>query len=98
MTEVERADTPAAILSLPLQNALTRPLRNAAARQGRVDYLSLWASQGGRLARRQPATTLITQLAHETEAVVRRLARSDNSLARLSSGYAGRAALALRPG
>jgi nitronate monooxygenase len=77
MTEIERADAPAAILPFPLQNALTRPLRNAAARQGRVDYLSLWAGQGVRLARRQPAATLIARLAHETETVVRRLARSD---------------------
>jgi nitronate monooxygenase len=77
MTEVERANAPAAIPPFPLQNALTRPLRNAAARQSRVDYLSLWAGQGVRLARRQPAATLIARLAHETEAVVRRLARSD---------------------
>jgi nitronate monooxygenase len=77
MTEVERAEAPEAILPFPLQNALTRPLRNAAARQGRIDYLSLWAGQGVRLARRQPAATLIARLAHEAEAVVRRLARSD---------------------
>jgi len=77
MTEVERADAAAAILPFPLQNALTRPLRTAAARQGRADYLSLWAGQGVRLARRQPAATLIARLAHETEAVVGRLARSD---------------------
>ena len=77
MTEVEHADAPAAILPFPLQNALTRPLRNAAARQDRADYLSLWAGQGVRLARRQPAAILIARLAHETEAVVRRLARAD---------------------
>jgi nitronate monooxygenase len=77
MTEVDRAEAPAAILPFPLQNALTRSLRNAAAEQGRADYLSLWAGQGVRLARRQPAATLIARLAHETEAVVRRLARSD---------------------
>jgi nitronate monooxygenase len=77
MTEVEHADDPAVILPFPLQNALTRLLRNAAARQDRADYLSLWAGQGVRLARRQPAATLIARLAHETEAVMRRLARSD---------------------
>jgi nitronate monooxygenase len=77
MTEVDRADAAEGILPFPLQNALTRPLRNAAAKQGRADYLSLWAGQGVRLARRQSAATLIARLAHETEAVVRRLARSD---------------------
>jgi nitronate monooxygenase len=77
MTEVDRADAPEAILPFPLQDALTRPLRNAAAKQGRVEFLSLWAGQGVRLARRQSAATLIAQLATETEAVVRRLAARD---------------------
>jgi nitronate monooxygenase len=74
MTDVERADTAEAILPFPLQNALTRPLRAMAAQQGRVEYLSLWAGQGVRLARRQAAAVLITRLAHETEAIVQRLA------------------------
>jgi nitronate monooxygenase len=73
MTEVDRADAPEAILPYPLQNALTRPVRNAAAKQGRGEYLSLWAGQGVRLARRQAAADLIARLAEETEAVVRRL-------------------------
>jgi NAD(P)H-dependent flavin oxidoreductase YrpB (nitropropane dioxygenase family) len=46
MTEVDRADAPGAILPFPLQNALTRPLRTAAARQGRAEFLSRWAGQG----------------------------------------------------
>src|SRR5262245_11948819 len=78
MTEVDRADAAAAILPFPWQNALTRPLRHAAAQQGRAEYLSLWAGQGVRLARRQPAASLIARLAHETEAVVRRLAGSED--------------------
>ncbi|MGH7404467.1 MAG: NAD(P)H-dependent flavin oxidoreductase [Candidatus Methylomirabilales bacterium] len=77
MTEVDRADGAEAILPFPLQNALTRPLRNAAAQQGRGEFLSLWAGQGVRLARRQSAAKLIAQLAHEIEAVVRRLAARD---------------------
>jgi len=76
MTEVDRADAPEAILPYPLQNALTRPVRNAAAKQGRGEYLSLWAGQGVRLARRQAAADLIARVAEETEAVVRRLAAS----------------------
>jgi len=76
MTEVERTDGAEALLPFPLQNVLTRPLRQAAARQGRAELLSLWAGQGVRLARRQTAATLIARLVHETEAVVRRLAAS----------------------
>jgi nitronate monooxygenase len=73
MTEVER-DGDAAILPFPLQNSLTRPLRTAAAKQGRAEFLSLWAGQGVRLARRQPAAELIARLAKETAEAVERLA------------------------
>jgi len=72
MTEVER-DGDAAILPFPLQNSLTRPLRAAAARQGRAEFLSLWAGQGVRLARRQPAAELVARLARETTEAVERL-------------------------
>jgi nitronate monooxygenase len=74
MTEFERSDAPAPILPFPLQNALTRPLRNAAAKQGRADFLSLWAGQGVRLARRQVAAQLVKCLAIETETTIRGLA------------------------
>jgi nitronate monooxygenase len=74
MTEIERADAPDAILPFPFQNALTRPLRSAAAKKGRAEFLSLWAGQGVRLARRQRAAELIAQLADEMAAAVRRLA------------------------
>ncbi len=73
MTEVERY-APDAILPFPLQNALTRPLRSAAAKRGRAEFLSLWAGQGVRLARRQSAAQLIARLAGEADVVVRRLA------------------------
>lgn len=76
MTEVERDASAGAILPFPLQNALTRPLRNAAAARGRAEFLSLWAGQGVRLARRQSAASLVARLATETEAVVRQLAAS----------------------
>ncbi|MGH9358159.1 MAG: NAD(P)H-dependent flavin oxidoreductase, partial [Terriglobia bacterium] len=75
MTEFDGA--PETILPFPLQNALTRPLRNAAAKQGRPEYLSLWAGQGVRLARRQSAAALVARLANETEAAVRRLQASE---------------------
>jgi nitronate monooxygenase len=74
MTEFDGADSARAILPFPLQNALTRPLRSAAAKQGRAEYLSLWAGQGLRLARHQPAAGLVARLASETEAAIQRLA------------------------
>jgi len=75
MTEVERRG--AAILPFPLQNALTRPLRAAAAKQGRAEFLSLWAGQGAGMARRESAGALVKRLVDETDAAVARLATSD---------------------
>ncbi|HEY0835055.1 MAG TPA: nitronate monooxygenase [Azospirillum sp.] len=63
-----------AVLPFPMQNALTRPLRTAAAAQGRAEFLSLWAGQGVRLARRQTAAELMARLVEETDAAVKRLA------------------------
>lgn len=62
-----------AILPFPWQNALTRPMRLAAARQDRADFLSLWAGQGAPLARRLPAGELVARLAEETAAALARL-------------------------
>lgn len=71
MNEVE-AHGPTANLGYPLQNAVTRPLRTEAARRDRAEYLSLWAGQGVRLARRGSAAALIARLAAEAdEATVR---------------------------
>ena len=63
MTEVEAA--PDAILPYPFQNALTRPLRSAAAKAGRAEFMSLWAGQGAPLARREPAAALVARLVDE---------------------------------
>ncbi|HEU0054450.1 MAG TPA: nitronate monooxygenase, partial [Longimicrobium sp.] len=49
MREVEERAVP--IPPFPLQNALTRPLRQASAARGDADALSLWAGQGVRLLR-----------------------------------------------
>jgi len=74
MTEVESEDSPGAILPFPLQNALTRPLRSAAAKQGRAEFLSLWAGQGSRMARRQSAADLVARLEIETKEAIRQTA------------------------
>lgn len=53
------------ILPYPLQNALTRPMRNAAAKVNIAGYLSLWAGQGVTRARSLPAAELIERLIAE---------------------------------
>ncbi len=73
MTAVEPDGNSEAILPFPIQNALTRPLRTAAAQQGRAEFLSLWAGQGVRLARRQSAADLVARLVNKTEAAIARL-------------------------
>ncbi len=73
MNEVESGAPADAILPFPFQNALTRPLRTAAAKQGRAEFLSLWAGQGVRMARRQPAAGLIARITKEAEASIERL-------------------------
>ena len=82
MTEVEAGDGGASILPFPLQNALTRPLRTAAAKGGRAEFLSLWAGQGVRLARRQSASELVARLVKETDLAIRGLqgSHSDGSV------------------
>ncbi|TDR80556.1 NAD(P)H-dependent flavin oxidoreductase [Paludibacterium purpuratum] len=54
----------------PVQNALTGPMRQAAQRAGRADYLSLWAGQGVRLARGVPASELVEVLDREWRALL----------------------------
>ncbi len=70
MSEVDASGT---ALPFPYQNALTRPLRQAAARQGRADMLSLWSGQAVRLARREGAADLVKRLITEMEDVIVRL-------------------------
>jgi len=80
MREVEAPWWPQqfSILPFPLQNALTRPLRAAAAKQGRAEFLSLWAGQGVRMSRRMKAADLVATLVRETEAAIASLQRSAN--------------------
>jgi nitronate monooxygenase len=82
MTEIESSPGDDPILPFPLQNALTRPLRTGAAKQGRAELLSLWAGQGLRLARRQSAAELVARLAKEVEATITGLHRGKAASAR----------------
>jgi nitronate monooxygenase len=72
MNEVEERGE-SANLGYPTQNALTRVLRTAAAAQNRADFLSLWAGQGVRLARRESADSLVRRLTTETNAAIAQL-------------------------
>jgi nitronate monooxygenase len=55
------------ILPFPLQNALTRPMRTAAAQLGESGYLSLFVGQGVSRARAMPTAELVQRLAAEIE-------------------------------
>jgi len=57
-----------AILPFPLQNALTRPMRTAAATRGDAGFVSLWAGRGVARARRVPAGELVERLVSEANA------------------------------
>ncbi len=54
----------------PIQNALTRDVRAAAQRQDRLEFMSLWAGQAVRLARRTTAGDLVRETAEEAEGVL----------------------------
>jgi nitronate monooxygenase len=75
LAEVEEAGA-AMVPPFPLQNALTRPMRNAAAKAGDVERLSLWAGQGVRLARRMKAAELMRALVRECAEVRRSLSKA----------------------
>lgn len=54
-----------AILPFPWQNALTGPMRAAAAKLGRAGFLSLWAGRGVARTRSMPAGELVRRLVDE---------------------------------
>ncbi len=55
------------ILPYPLQNALTRAMRTAAAKRGNAGFLSLWAGQGVAKSRALPAAELVARLVAEID-------------------------------
>jgi nitronate monooxygenase len=57
----------------PVQNALTREIRAAAAKAGDSGLLSLWAGQGAPLLREEPARELVARILREAEAAIARL-------------------------
>ncbi|MEP7186653.1 MAG: nitronate monooxygenase [Rhodanobacter sp.] len=61
-------------LPYPILNALTAPLRKAAARAGRGDLMSEWCGQAASMGRPQPAGELVARLMHEYRLAKRSLA------------------------
>jgi len=62
------------IPAYPIQNALTQPIRAAAKKAGRTDFMSLWAGQGAGMSRGLTAAELVAALVRETEAALKRVA------------------------
>ncbi|HEY9721354.1 MAG TPA: nitronate monooxygenase [Oscillatoriaceae cyanobacterium] len=60
----------AEVLPFPLQNALTRGMRTAAAARGEADYLSLWAGQGLTLRRDGTVAELVSGWVQQAEEVM----------------------------
>ncbi len=61
MKEMERMEAPA----YPVQNAYTKDIRAAAAKEDRIELMSLWAGQAARLTRAVPASEVVESVARE---------------------------------
>ena len=60
-------------LAFPAQNSVTGKLRQASAKAGKGDFVSLWAGQAAPLARALPAAALIARLEAETVESIQKL-------------------------
>jgi len=64
----------------PIQNALTRDIRQAAAKANRPEYMSLWAGQGLRLVKPVPAAVVVEETVRKAvEAIRNRIPNADPS-------------------
>ncbi len=70
MVEIERRG---AILPYPLQGLLTQDIRQASARAGRDEFLSLWAGQAAPLATGKGAREIVEDLVAQAREVLKRL-------------------------
>ncbi|MFV8827336.1 NAD(P)H-dependent flavin oxidoreductase [Alkalihalobacterium sp. APHAB7] len=57
----------------PIQNALTQPLRKEAAKQGKAEWLSMWAGQGLRLAQSEGAGQIIHRVMEQASHTLQKL-------------------------
>lgn len=51
----------------PVQNTLTKAIRNEAAKQNRPEWVHLWSGQGPRLSTRKPAAELVSGIAAQVD-------------------------------
>jgi nitronate monooxygenase len=61
----------------PVQNALTRDIRDAAGKQNKIEFMSFWGGQASRLCMEKPAGELVTELVRQTEQVLDRIQKND---------------------
>jgi nitronate monooxygenase len=61
------------IPAYPIQNALTRDIRQAAAKQNRTEWMSLWAGQASAMCRTQSATELLKEIVEDIDHTLRRV-------------------------
>ncbi|GAA3404292.1 hypothetical protein GCM10020370_23130 [Paenibacillus hodogayensis] len=64
---------PGVIPAFPIQNAMKRDIRQAAAKTNNPEYMSLWAGQGLRLATDHSAGTLIKQTMSQSHALLEKM-------------------------
>lgn len=55
------------VLPYPVQNSLTRDIRQAASKQNRPEFMSLWAGQGAPLAEAKPAAELLSDWVRQVD-------------------------------
>jgi nitronate monooxygenase len=72
----EMSDLENEVASYPLQNSLTRPIRNAAKKKGDPKFMSLWAGQGSSMCRKFKAGDLLNALVMETNEALKRIGRN----------------------
>ncbi|MDF2721777.1 MAG: nitronate monooxygenase [Paenibacillus sp.] len=59
------------IPAYPIQNAMTRDIRQAAAKANDPEYMSLWAGQGLRLAKNVAAAEVVKQTVDQAQAIMK---------------------------
>ncbi|MGZ3585357.1 MAG: NAD(P)H-dependent flavin oxidoreductase, partial [Ktedonobacterales bacterium] len=72
----ELAAHAAELAPFPVQNALTRDIRQAGAQQNRPEYLSMWAGQGAPLATTLPAAEVVWATMEQARRVIAQLAEN----------------------
>ncbi|VVC77207.1 Nitronate monooxygenase [Aquicella siphonis] len=65
------------ILDYPAQHALTKPLRDTAAKKNQLDYLSLWSGQASSLCRMERADRLVKSWDKAVRQMQKQLGRPD---------------------